>query len=233
MDNVVLGLTGSIIVAATGVVTALINKGFLTPSKVDYDTDAIIDSHIDALGHKYGCQRISVIGYHNGGHWRDGSSIKKFSVRHEYYNAGQTQPTITTLQNMSTGMLKELPSLIWHQNLLFEADIDKTEPKLLVRPSYFKVMREYGTIATTAVAIKKNIFNWKTFRYEKQMVASIHFNWGEQSGGWNKSFLNSNKYSIPFSNDIKLLMLLFEPKHIKFDVTEVLQMQIDKCKELL
>lgn len=226
-------IVGTVMVGAIGLVTALINKGFLTPSKVDYDTDAIIDSHIDALGHKYGCQRVTILGYHNGGHWRDGTSIKKFSVRHEYYNAQQTSPTITQLQNMSTGMLKELPSLLWHNNILFEADIDATEAKLLNRPSYFKVMREYGTIATTAIAVKKNIFNWRKFRYERQMVASIHFNWGEMGKGWNNSFLASNKDSIPFSNDIKLLMLMFEPKHIKFDVTEVLHAQINKIKELL
>jgi hypothetical protein len=233
MENTIIGLTGVIIVAASGIVTALINKGFLTPTTSGVATSALLARRVDMLGHYYGCQRLTIILYHNGGHGYDGKSLEKFTVIHEYYNAAQTSPTHTMLQGVSTGMLKELPSLLEHNKIVFEADINLTEKKLINRPSYFKTMREYGTTATVAAAINKKVFNWKKFKYETKMIASIHFNWGENSKGWSNSFLTSEKDSLPLANDIKLLMTAYDPAHIHYDVWEHLKTQIDKCKETL
>lgn len=212
MDNVV---TATIIGGIFGVATAIINKGVFSPKQVEYDSDALIDSHISALGHKYGCRRIIILGYHNGGYWADGTSIKKLTMRHEYHNQTQTPSLFSTFQNISTGILKELPSVLFRQGLVFEGDI--RENNSIRKPDYYKVMQEYGTTATVAVAIKRRLFNWRKLRTETVMVASVHFNWGKDNDQWVKSFVKSERDRLVFCTDINLLLLMFDKKHIKTD----------------
>lgn len=225
MDNVVLA---AIIGGVGGIATATINKGWFSPKQVEYDGDALIDSHISALGHKYGCQRISIIGFHNGGFWGDGTSIKKFTMRHEYYNMAHTSSIFSNMQNLSTGFLKEIPSLLFRNNIIFEANIEKTMPIVLVKPAYYKILQEYNTVATVIVAIKRKLFNWKKLKYEIVMVGSVHFSWGQFNNQWTKSFVESSKDRIPFANDVNLLLTMFDKNHIKNDTLTMLERAIEE-----
>jgi hypothetical protein len=226
-------ITAAIIGGTFGLATALVNKGIFTPKRVEYDKDGILDSHIDNIGHKYGCERVTIIGYHNGGYWADGTSIKKFTIRNEYYNAKYTTTVMPSLQSVSTGMLKEMPSLLMNENIVFEADINKSSVNLLVKPSYYKIMQEYGTCATIAVAIKKKIFNWRKFKYETVMIASLHFNWGLATKAWSDKFLETDKDCLPICNDINIILNMFEPKRIMFDILETLLLKVQKVKQTL
>jgi hypothetical protein len=225
MDNVV---AATIIGGFFGVATAIINKGWFSPKQVEYDSDALIDSHISALGHKYGCQRITILGYHNGGFWADGTSIKKLTMRHEYHNQTQTTSLFPLFQNVSTGILKELPSLLYRQGLVFECDIIESADKIIRKPDYYKVMQEYGTTATVAVAIKRKLFNWRKFKTETVMVGSVHFNWSKENNGWTKSFIKSERDRLPFCTDINLLLLMFDKKHIKHDTLILMEKAINQ-----
>jgi hypothetical protein len=225
MDNTVVTafVSGGFLVLA-----ALINKGFFAAKTVEYDSDALIDSHISALGHKYGCQRISILGYHNGGKWYNGDSIKKTTIKHEYYNALHTVSVFHVMQGVSTGILKELPALLLRNDLVFEADIVESAKNVLKKPDYYKVMQEYGTIATVAVAVKRRIFMWSKMKFETVMVASIHFNWSEFNNQWTKSFVASEKDRLPFCNDINLLLTMFDKKHIRKDALGLMEKAVNQ-----
>lgn len=226
-------LSAVILGGTFGIVTALINKGIFTPKRVEYAKDGILDAHIDNIGHRYGCERVYIVGYHNGGFWADGTSIKKFTIKHEYYNAQYTQATITSLQSVSTGILKEIPGILMQDNILFEADIEKSGSTLLTKPAYFKVLREYGTCSTLAVAIKKRIFNWRKFRVETVMIASLHFNWGPATKLWAEQLLKADKACLSISNDVTIILDMFDTRHVKFDILETLLQKVDKVKQTL
>jgi hypothetical protein len=213
MDTI---LTASIIGGVFGITTALINKGFFTPNQGSYDQDAQVEAFVQLLGHKYGCQRLTIVGYHNGGEWYDGTSIKKFTVRHEYYNANLAEPVQLLMQGVSTGVLKDMPDYLDKHWIIFERDLTLATKEKLYKPTFFKAMQEYGTNATIVVAIKRRLFNWRKLRYEIKMVASIHLNWVDDS--WTSSFIDLPEKRLRLCNDLNLLSTMFDRKHIRNDV---------------
>ena len=204
-----LGLLITVIGGIFMIIGKILDKIELSPITPDYKKDAEIDGLISLLRHKYGCSRMSILGYHNGGHWINNISISKFTCRHESVGLG-TDPLLLQMQGISTSCLKEMPSILKEKQFLFEANITKMRQETNYNPAYYEMMRQFGTSSTIAIGIHSPIFKWRKFRYETELVASIHMNWADDT--WIKSLMKSRFQRLELINELHRLVNIYEPK---------------------
>ena len=210
-------ISPEIIVAAIGAGALLgspiiqeFSKKLFHSSSPSYDTDGKIDNFVYYLRHKYGCQRLSVYAYHNGGTYYTGKSIDKFTVKHESVSA-YTPPLMHVMQGVTTTMLKEIPSIIKHNGILVESNIINT-PRVN-KPAYFEIMKQYDISSTMVFAVYKNVLKLNKFKYEKEMMYSIHLDWSQDN--WIKSISNSASEKTSLIQDIALLSDMLDSKRIQ------------------
>jgi hypothetical protein len=212
------------ITALGTIATAIINKITLGRTMPDYKKDAEIDGFVSLLRHKYGAKRLSIFGYHNGGYWMDNTSISKFTCRHESCAIDET-PLQKDMQNISTGMLKEMPAILSEKGFYVEININKRKNYTAYNPAYYEIMRQFGTNSTIGVGVFKKLFNWRQLKYSTEMVATIHLNWWDDM--WALSLSHSGKELLELSNEITMLIKRFDKKaHLKVNLYEALHLEM-------
>lgn len=210
MDStIIVALIGAGALLLAPIMNDMSKKLFINPSP-SYENDGKIDNFIFYLRHKYGCQRMSVIAYHNGGIYYTGKSIDKCTVKHESVD-NTTQPLIHIMQGITTTFLKEMPDILKKNGILFEYDIMGSHH--INKPAYFEVMRQYGTSSSIAFAVYKDIFKWNKLRYEKEMIYTIHLDW--KSNEWIRNISLKQNEKINLIQDISLLSDMLEPSRVK------------------
>jgi hypothetical protein len=211
METGYITIIASIIAGVARILSRLIEHiDRFSPSAPNYDKDAQVDAIVSLMREKYKCSRVSVLAYHNGGHWIDGSSQSKFTLRHESCNRN-TAILMSSLSSVSTTLLKEEPFLLDTKKILFEPDIEKIKEKL--EPSYYETMQKFGTTSTIAVAIHRRLFNWHKFKFEVYLIASFHMNW--ETPEWCYILLANREMQIELIKEIERVTLSYCPKEYK------------------
>lgn len=214
------------IVTAVGlIVSKVVEKINGAPTTPTYDKDSEVDALVSLIRHKYDCSRVSILGYHNGGHWIDNTSISKFTLRHESTN-NTTTSLMPVMQGVGTTLLKEQPSILSKGQVIFEPSIDNEDD--LLKPHYYETMRNFKTDATIAIPIHRKLWSWKTFSNKKQLVASFHMNWDKSPVP--VSLLKEPTLRVELIKEIQKIIKSYCPKQVSS--TDLLNNFMDVCNEL-
>jgi hypothetical protein len=202
------------------IITKIIERMAFAPDIPKYDQDAVVDSLLTVLRTQFQCARVTIYGYHNGGHWIDNSSISKFTVRHESTDRN-TNALLPVLQGVSTGMLKEQPQILREKGILFEPDREHTAETVKIKKAYHETMSEFGVKATLAFGVFKTVWSWKRFKWSRQLVASIHFDW--ESTNYSYALLKSTLTRAEVCRHVTALVSTFDKKSsLKSNILELL-----------
>lgn len=205
--TIIVAIIGAGALLTSPFVQELSKKVILSPSP-NYENDGKIDSFVYYLRHKYGCQRLTIKAYHNGGVYYTGTSIDKFTIKHESVDAF-TQPLMPVMQGTTTTMLKEMPGIIKKDGILLDFNLEKRTSK----PAYIETLKQYGSESVIAFAVYKNVFKFNKLKSEKEMMYSIHLNWGKSE--WIKNFTNRYSERVSLIQDIALLSDMLEKERIQ------------------
>lgn len=211
MDSGQIAILTSIIAAAALIISRVIEHiDKFAPTKPSYDKDAQVDAMVLLIREKYKCSRVSILGYHNGGHWIDGNSQSKFTLRHESCDSN-TISLMASLSGVATSMLKEQPFILDTKYILFEPDINTI--RNIVTPSYYESMERFNVVTSLGVAIQKRMFNWKKFKFEVYLIGSLHMDW--QTSTWGHIILDNHDLQIELIKTIDAMTYCYCNKEYK------------------
>lgn len=175
-----------------------------------YDSDSKVDQYLYYMRHKYNCQRIMIVAYHNGGKYYSGDSIDKLTIKHESVD-NYTIPLQHIFQGVTTTILREMPSILKQQHVMLDDKIIVSNDFLNL--AYREHLRKYGMHATLAFTLFDDFFILRKFKKIREMIMSVHFEWGESGKRMLGQIISNPHLQTQFISDIQILLGLLDSEN--------------------